>query len=387
MRGRTGVRSALAAIALVASIGVLEATARAASPPIAEVAAATPLSGGGGWLVWSSPAPGGWALMGYHGGKVQRLPVAVRRQPFDATVGSDRTGAPVVTFSSCAEVPEMATVGEQGGPGGAVVAPQTGRECHVHLLELDKGRVISLPIPTRHGVSDTSASMWRGTVTFARHDPAHGDVWQVLSWSPRRARRLTTLPHGRIPSCPEQPHGCRHRAQGMVGALSSDGTIVTFLWKLPFGEEGLVGEGAWEIRVDRADGSGSTLADGGFGHEACTAPTSGPHELEYIRPEPPIAAGPSALFPELYAFSCFKGFASVLGSHGATAGHASVGKLETVALAVARDEGRLYGLVPPPGVAPLGDSPGCTTTAPCKIEQVQTPSLRRQGSAPFVPFQ
>jgi len=58
MRGRTGVRAALAAVVLVVAIGVLEVNAHAASAPIAQVSAATPLSGGHGWLVWGAPATG-----------------------------------------------------------------------------------------------------------------------------------------------------------------------------------------------------------------------------------------------------------------------------------------------------------------------------------------
>ncbi|MCW3033830.1 MAG: hypothetical protein JWM60_2175, partial [Solirubrobacterales bacterium] len=328
---------------------------------------------------------GGWALMAYHDGRVAQLPVALREQPFDAGVGSDAGGAPVVTFSRCRRVPSVRTVGEQGGPGGALVEPQTGIGCRVRLLELRTGRERALPIPAPRGVSDTTPSMWRGAVTFARHDPAHGDVWQVLTWSAGRPRRLMRLPHGRIPSCPEDPHGCTRPAQGMVAALDRDGAIVTFLWVVR--SQGVIGEGAWEVRVDRTDGSAAALAGGGSGHEACPAPMGGPHELEYVWPEPPIAVGPTALFGELYAFSCFQGFAAVLGTHTAARGHAGLGRLEAVALAVARDHGRLYGLVPSSPVAAGGDSPGCEPSAPCAIEQIEMPPIRREARAPFVPFQ
>jgi hypothetical protein len=173
----------------------------------------------------------------------------------------------------------------------------------------------------------------------------------------------------------------------MVAALQRDGAIVTFLWVLPWPQQGLVGEGAWEVRVDRADGSRTALAAGDFGHEACTAPVLGPHELEYVWPEQPIAAGATALFPELDAFSCFQGFASVLGTHGATPGYASSGKLEVLTLAVARDEGQLYGLIPARNAATGGDSPGCSAAEPCAIETLATPALRREPRLPFVPFQ
>jgi hypothetical protein len=387
MRGqRSGALAAVLLLLVLAVEGLTACRAQAASPPIASVTAATPLSGGGGWLVWSAPVPGGWALMGYHDGTVVRLPTPLRQQPFDASVGSDASGAPVVAFSHCASVPQVRTVGEQGGAGGALVEPQNAVGCRVRILALDTGRERAPPIPAGRGVSDTTPSMWKGAVTFARHDPAHGDVWQVLTWSAREPRQLVPLPHGRIPSCPET-HGCTQHAKGVVAALGRDGSIVTFLWVLPWPQQGLNGEGAWEVRVDRADGSRAALAAGGFGHEACTAPVNGPHELEYVWPLPPLAAGGDALFGELLAFSCFHGFASVLVSHSAQSGFASEGKLQATALALADDRGQLYGLVPAKNAATGGDSPGCSVAEPCAIQTLATPALRRGPHLPFVPFQ
>ena len=383
MRRRETVASA--AILCVGALSFSPA-GRAATPaaaPIATATTATPLSGGGGWLVWSARRESEYVLMGFHNGVTRQLSAAPRPQPFDAGVGSDAAGAPVVTFSRCARAPVMRTVGEQGGPGGALLDPETGRNCHIAELALPSGRERRLPIPRPAAASDTTPSMWHGQLTFARRSPAHGEVSQIMSWSARTPGRLVTLPHGRIPSCPERAGGCRERPHGRVEALDRDGSIVTYLWTVP-GGEGVIGEGAWEVRVDRTDGSSKALAEGGFGHEACTAP-AGRHRLEYIWPEAPIATGAEALVPNLYAFSCFNGFASVLTAHGPARGPSSSGKLESVALAVASDDGRLYALVPARGVS-LGDSPGCDAASPCRIEQLATPPLRREGKAPFVPF-
>ena len=375
----------LVAVALLSFTG--EAAAGAAGPPLATVDAATPLSAGNGWLVWSAPEGRQWTLMVYHAGSVVRLPVAPRAQPFDASVGTDVAGLPVVTFSRCARTPRMLTVGEQGGGGGALLEPASGAGCRIRVLELTDGAEIKPPIPAPPGVSDTTPSIWHGQIAFARHSPSHGGVWQIESWSPSARNRLKTLPHGRIPSCPEEPHGCTQKAHGMVEALQRDGAIVTFLWVLPWPQQGLVGEGAWEVRVDRADGSRAALAAGDFGHEACTAPVLGPHELEYVWPLPPIAAGNDALFGELLGFSCFHGFASLLVSHSAQPGFAIEGKLPATALALADDRGQLYGLIPARNAATGGDSPGCSAAEPCAIETLATPALRRDPRLPFVPFQ
>jgi hypothetical protein len=375
----------LVAVALLSFTG--EAAAGAVGLPLATVDAATPLSAGNGWLVWSAPEGRQWTLMAYHAGSVVRLPISPRAQPFDASVGTDVAGLPVVTFSRCAQTPRMRTVGEQGGGGGALLEPASGAGCRIRVLELTDGVEIKPPIPAPPGVSDTTPSIWHGQIAFARHSPSHGDVWQIESWSPSARNRLKTLPHGRIPSCPEEPHGCTQKAHGMVEALQRDGAIVTFLWVLPWPQQGLVGEGAWEVRVDQADGSRAALAAGDFGHEACTAPVLGPHELEYVWPLPPIAAGNDALFGELLGFSCFHGFASLLVSHSAQPGFAIEGKLQATALALADDRGQLYGLIPTRSAATGGDSPGCSAAEPCAIETLATPALRRDPRLPFVPFQ
>lgn len=350
------------------------------SAPVAAVGGVTPLSGGDGWLVWSAPSSSGWVLMGLHDGVAATLPATPRPAPFDASVGTDAQGAPVVVFSRCARTPTMVLPDGEGQAGGTLLQPETGSDCRIRMLALPGGRETAVPIPAPRGASDTTPSIWHGQVTFARHAPSHGDVWQIMSWSPSAQRRLATLPHGRIPSCPDDPHGCTGTEHGQVEALARDGRLVTFVWAVE--GEGVIGEGAWEVRVDSANGSHRALAEGGFGHEACTSENEG---LEYIWPEPPIAAGSRALFPDLYGYDCFQGYASVLGSHGVVAGDASLGKLSTVALAVADDGGHLYGLVPQQ-LFGAGDIPGCSSSAPCTIEPLSMPSMRRERRPPFVPF-
>jgi hypothetical protein len=392
MRGRTGVRAVLAAIVLVVMIGALEAEAHAAPAPIAEVAAATPLSGGEGWLVWSAPVPGGYALMGYHDGRVAQLPVAVRQQPFDAGIGTDGAGAPVVVFSRCAEVPGMASTGGQT-LGGEIVEPLTGRGCRIHLLPLGGGYERALPIPAGPGVSDTTPAIWRGTVTFGRRAPSHGRVMQVLSWTPRAPRKLLTLPHGAVPPCPSSRRGCTEPpVQASVGALASDGSIVAFVWNVWGGRTGP--EGDEEVRVDRPDGHGAAIAAGNVGGEACMGASAGQHRLEKIAFEPPFVSGSTASFGELYTFGCFTGFAGLLVTHGARPGYASRGKLSGVTLAVAGNGGQLFGLLAPRSEATLDppgpswtdtDGPFCNSGSPCAIEPLSTPPLERDRRLPFEP--
>src|SRR5260370_38213472 len=118
----------------------------------------------------------------------------------------------------------MRGVGGRPAGGERVGAlPGSGWRAHVLPLDGEDERAPAIPAPAR--VSDTTPSMWRGVVTFARHAPAHGDVMQILSWSPRAPGRLVTLPHGAIPpQCRHHERGCRQRpVPGQVTPLAGDG--------------------------------------------------------------------------------------------------------------------------------------------------------------------
>jgi hypothetical protein len=260
---------ALISVLLATALAVPQLAAGEAGPVIASLEADTPISAGAGWLVWSAPSKGGWGLDAYHAGRIAALPVSPRPEPFDASVGTDSRGAPVVTFSRCTKTPRVETAGST--EGGSLMYPSTGAGCRVMMLELAGGRERKLPIPSAPGDSDTSPSMWHGELAFARKTRAHGDVWQIMSWSTRTPHRLTTLRHGAIPSVCEG--GCSAaQPRGEVQALDRDGSIVAFTWGVE--GPGVIGEGAWEIRIDQLATGDSSRADGGFGHEACTAPTA-----------------------------------------------------------------------------------------------------------------
>jgi hypothetical protein len=372
------------AICIVAGSAALAAPSSAAAKSgtvIATVTADTPVSAGSGWVVWSAPVAGGWQLEAYHAGAVSALDVAPRPEPFDASVGTDAEGAAVVTFSRCTTPPRLES--DSGNPalGGSLAFPGTGRGCRIELLGLPGGHERALPIPSAPGASDTSPSMWHGNLAFARKTRAHGDVWQIMSWSMRTPHRLQTLRHGAIPSVCEG--GCsRAPAHGEVQALDRDASIVTFMWRVE--GPGVIGEGAWEIRVDDLASGRSSRADGGFGHEACTGPRE-PTELEYLKPvAPPIAAGNEVLFPQLETFGCFVSFGSRLDAYTPNAKVAHYAPIPT-SLALAADGNTLYALLPQEPLVEADDRPQCTTKAPCSLERVAQPHYTRTEPV-FQPF-
>jgi hypothetical protein len=93
------------------------------------------------------------------------------------------------------------------------------------------------------------------------------------------------------------------------------------------------------------------------------------------------------LFSQLEGYSCFKKFASVLGSSHPGAKHASSGRLTDVTLAIAREGDVIYGLVPTHGEDVSGDSPNCSAVKPCMLERLAEPVLRPEQFAPQPPFE
>jgi hypothetical protein len=346
---------------------------------IATLSTKVPISAGQGWLVWSVPVAGGWGLEAYHHGQISTLPITPRPQPFDVSVGTDTSGEPVATFSRCVHTPAVVEGGQIDD-----VAPDSG--CRIHMLNLASDRESQVPIPAPHGVSDTTPSMWRGSVAFARKSPSHGEIQQVMLWSPRHPHTLTTLRHGAVPShCPEARHGCAseplRRQEGSVAALNSNGRVVTYLWLV--NGPGIIGEGAWEVRLDDLATGRSTIAATGSGSEACTGPTEG---LENSRPGAPIANGDGTLFPLLQIYGyCYRKFVSLLVGLRSGAANPVSGQLSGNVLAIARDGSTVYALTAQKWTASSG--PTCDSKQPCSLETVTLPALTNREPKPVPPFQ
>lgn len=370
-------RAALLAgmLALVAVSALTVATPAQGRVPVvlAPVSANGPISARGGWVVWSTPGSGGWVLMAWHRGSRFRLPVAPRPEPFDVNVGSDAGGRPVATFSRCATTPVPTAFFNDGPPAHVL-----GRGCRVRVLVLAGGRERAAALTHPIGTSDTDPSMWRGRLAFARFDSArHADVEQVLVWSPR-THRLSTVPHGGMPpTCPYGLGACRGLTRlGVVQGLDLDASIVTFTWMIQ--APGVLGHGGWEVRADRLDHHARVLIGSGVIGEACTGPGT-----DLAVPSPPIARGGRAWYSELDG-SCYV-FTSSLVRFDPLTRAAATAALPAETLQLARDGDALYALVAPPG---RGQSlPTCAAPgAPCQIERLATPALRRSRLRPQPPY-
>jgi hypothetical protein len=342
---------------------------------IANLSTDVPVSAGHGWLVWSVPVAGGWGLDAYHHSQISPLPVAPRPQPFDVSVGSDINGKPVATFSRCARTPELY---------GGQIAADAGSGCRIYMLDLATNRESRLPIPASQGVSDTTPSMWHGSVTFARKSPSHREIQQVMLWSPQHPHTLTTLPHGAVPShCPGERHGCAggEPQRGYVAALNSNGAVVTYLWLVS--GPGIIGEGAWEVRADNLATGRSSIAAVGSGSEACTGPTEG---VENSFPGAPLANGDGVIFPLLTVYGwCYRKFVSSLVGLRYGAANPASGELPGNVLSIARNGSTVYALTAQTPTVEM--VPTCSSEHPCALETITLPALTKREPKPVPPFQ
>ncbi len=353
--------------------------ARANATVITTLSAESPISAGHGWLVWSVRSGAGWSLVGFHHGRLATLPVAARPQPFDAQVGTNAAGAPVVTYSRCRVTPAMEDAGSYAKGTGTLALPNTGAGCRLRVLDLDSGRERSPPVPEPRGVSDTTPAMWRGMLVFARKTAAHGSTSQIMLSLPAHPARLLALPHGAVPGgCPHR-QGCRESPPGgEVQALSIDARIVAFVWK-PQGP-GVNPDGAWEERVDSLSSHRGVLAGSPILTESCTDGEHDPVEEEW--PAPPILSGSAALFPELERGGCYTIFTAALFQY--RDGDRRLGTASIPIAELARDGATTYGLVAQKPT--VEQDPGCSAALPCALETVTPPPLRPSHYKPSHPF-
>ena len=231
-----------------------------------------------------------------------------------------------LSFSRCASSPGMASTGGDSSGRRAPRATDGERLPHPRAAFWAAAPNAALPIPTPARASDTTPSIWRGVVSVrAAARPGTGTCGRCCRWSPNAPREAADAPPRRDPGAMRSHRpGCRPSpAQGEVRALASDGSIVTFVWSV-FG--GLPGPRATqELRIDRANGRGATLAAGEVrrgGLHARGRRSARARKGHLV--EPPLVVREQCVVRRArHASAASTGFAGVLASHGAAAGYGS----------------------------------------------------------------
>jgi hypothetical protein len=340
--------------------------AGAAARDLGPVANDSALSAHGGWVVWSELQPDGrWHLVAWHRGTRAEPPVAPRGVPFDADVGSDAHGHPVVTYSRCTadapQPPNYASVPGYASPNG-LPRQSLASGCHVRVLDLASGREQAVPLNRPHGASDTTPSMWRGDVAFARM--SHGaTVAQVLIWH-HRSGRLTRLPH-RKAGCPPGFACLPGVPRGEVQQLDLGASGVAFVWEFAPGVTG-AGDG-WELRVDDLRTGASHNYDNGYQSGACGA--------RY--PLSPTMVGRDVWFDELH-WICDAPHTSYV--HGAPDGHRGLLEAGPPMMWQIAVDGRTAYSIRGPRPAPTTQDVPCTGSAtPCRLVAEPLPDVPATG--------
>jgi hypothetical protein len=287
-------------------------------------------------------------------------------QPFDLDVGTDAHGRPVAAFSRCAVAPVVLLGRTEAWSGSG---------CRVRVVDLATGRERAGGVPRPPGTSDTTPSMWRGRIAFARRDVRHHrNVAQVLLWSPS-SRRVTALAHGAMPTDCSYAGGCTGMTVlGAVDGLDLGSRIAASRWMVQ--APGIVGHVAWEVRADRLADRRSALLGSGFRGEVCTGGTDG------VVPSVPSVSGSDVWFSQRSS-RCYADTASLVRFDVGTRG-AACGRLDGEILQSTRDGDALYALVAPP---PQGEvDPTCAADAPCTVERLDTPPLVARAYHPTSPF-
>ena len=153
---------------------------------VAHVGEAAGLTAYGGHAVWSQldRATGRWQLRQWHAGHVSRLPVSERGVPFDADAGPDAHGRPVLVYSRCRLDPASSYPGVYYGTADWTFA----EGCDIFQTDLTSGRSHRLGAASSRAGSETTPSIWRGSLAFARQG-AHRGFARVLIRSGRHTAR------------------------------------------------------------------------------------------------------------------------------------------------------------------------------------------------------
>ena len=269
------------ALALPLALAAPAAQAQSSDVVLAPAPDSTAITAYGGHVVLSKrdPQTGNWALVRWHAGIVDVLPVAQRSVPFDADAGPGRDGKPVVVYSRCRQEPAL--------PSGLPPTPdwQTARGCDVYELALTGTPAErKLTAVSSASQSETTPSTWRGGVAFVRH--AGGAFVPKILYLAPAAKRLRTLGGGSVQTCSQAANcGFAQRHDG-VDQLDLGPARAAYVWRMTGGA--VYGTGlVWELRAVPLAGGTSVLLDSGLISGACgfglpSAPNASRNPIAYL---------------------------------------------------------------------------------------------------------
>jgi hypothetical protein len=262
-------------IAVASFVFLLAGTASAADTVLAPAPDSTGITAYGGHVVFSryDGATSRWALVRWHAGLIDQLPVPERSVPFDADAGSDADGKPVVVYSRCATDPAVWPIPDWETAGG----------CDVYELPLTGASIERKLTPASSAsASETTPSMWRGALAFARHtDGASVPSVEYLAAGATRPRRLGG---GSVQACHDNC-GFSRRHDG-IEQLDLGSSRLAYVWRMTGGSTYGISF-VWELRSSGLKAGMSTLLDTGLisgtcGYHQPSAPDASTGQIGYL---------------------------------------------------------------------------------------------------------
>ena len=230
--------------------------ASATEQVVAKVGEAAGLTAYGGHVVWSQrdPATGRWQLRQWHAGHVSRLAVSERGVPFDADAGPDAHGRPVLVYSRC----RLDPAGTSPGVYYATADWTFAEGCDIFETDLTTGRSHRLGAVSSRSGSETTPSIWRGSLAFARHGAHRGFARVLIHGGRRTARQPAGTLYAAIPGRP--------KPAAAPDSLDLGPRVLTFIRLVD--DTGASGndDRAWELWIDsRRSHNAVEPATGGTG--------------------------------------------------------------------------------------------------------------------------
>jgi hypothetical protein len=274
---RRPIISAVLALAVSCGLAGVHSPRAAADGLVAQTDEPTPISASGEVLTWSAYEDGNYRLMVKVGSTISPVPAPPEPRAFDASVGLDRSKAPVVLFSRCRHYDNDPSQLLFGGSASG---------CRVYEYNIGGATVLPMALGQRPGESFTDPSQWEShLVVVASSRRGRTRIERIDLPSLRRS----TLPGGTL----------NHE---LVGSLRVVGGRVAATWYAAHGLE-------TEVVLDTLTGRREILEEGEqgthtspqianpTGSEFYGAGLSGA-EAYWVEPGDPLIGTPSVV--ELY---------------------------------------------------------------------------------------
>jgi hypothetical protein len=356
---------------------------------IGTVTRPTPISSFDGRVVWSDydPAVNRYFLVQRMGGVTSRLPIGSRDVPFDADLGPDVDGKPVVVYSRCRRDPPVRDP-RTGNALAQLPEWRRGQGCNLFMYSFEADKEVEIRHASTAAASEFLPTVWTDRIAFARvFERRRGDPGRraYLYVRPNRlfasqgrsghTRRMPGGPRAKDLYCTGKPRHCKRLVEPGPTSLDLATRRLTFGWDST--DQGATST-VWLDVLRNTGRTGPTRVDYGGSGEIQARELVGPQFDDQVRIVylASFFGDTTAAFVRRYSFM------------GPTREEARLVPLpgdpfvRTVLAGAPDGAGYVYlasGLTPPgepcTPATPCLAEPGCSTAQPCLLLRAAAPAF------------